>query len=82
MNKALGAYQKGQANDRRMRDLVKAGQRDQAVAARGTAAADFAQYDRSLQDLAGIHQKAFDEAVRAATAGRAAGTPSCPSLTS
>ncbi|WP_309237343.1 hypothetical protein [Actinomadura sp. BRA 177] len=64
MNKALGAYQKGQANDRRMRDLVKAGQRDQAVAARGTAAADFAQYDRSLQDLAGIHQKAFDEAVK------------------
>ncbi|MFA1539449.1 hypothetical protein [Actinomadura monticuli] len=63
MDRTLSAYQKVQANDRRMRDLVKAGQRDQAVAARGTAAADFTAYDRSLQDLAGMHQKAFDEAV-------------------
>ncbi|MFE9100447.1 hypothetical protein [Actinomadura geliboluensis] len=64
MNKALGAYQKVQANDRRMRDLVKADQRDQAVAARGTAAADYTQYDRALQQLSGIHQDAFDEAVK------------------
>ncbi|SFN08917.1 MULTISPECIES: hypothetical protein [Actinomadura] len=64
MNKVLGDYQKVQANDRRMRDLVHGDQRDQAVAARTAAAADFAQYDRSLQGLIGIHQKAFDEAVK------------------
>ncbi|MER7544429.1 hypothetical protein ABTW95_15600 [Spirillospora sp. NPDC127506] len=63
MDQALSAYQKVQANDRRMRDLVKAGQRDRAVAARGAAAADFTRYDRFLQRLAQIHQKAFDEAV-------------------
>ncbi|TDC08456.1 hypothetical protein [Actinomadura bangladeshensis] len=69
MNEALAAYQKVQANDRRMRDLVKGGQRDEAVAARGAAAADFTRYDRSLQDLARIHQKAFDEAVDDGDAG-------------
>ncbi|CNE12512.1 Uncharacterised protein [Mycobacterium tuberculosis] len=69
MHEALAAYQKVQANDRRMRDLVKGGQRDEAVAARSAAAADFTRYDRSLQDLARIHQKAFDEAVEDGDAG-------------
>ncbi|MFG2086567.1 MULTISPECIES: hypothetical protein [unclassified Spirillospora] len=64
LNKVLRDYQKVQANDRRMRDLVHNGQDAQAVAARSTAAADFAEYDRSLQELIGIHQKAFDEAVK------------------
>ncbi|WP_433230843.1 hypothetical protein [Actinomadura formosensis] len=64
MNGVLRDYRKVQANDRRMRDLVKGGQRDQAVAARGAAGADFTRYDRSLQALIGIHRKAFDDAVR------------------
>ncbi|MES9541012.1 MULTISPECIES: hypothetical protein [unclassified Actinomadura] len=64
MNKVLADYQKVQANDRRMRDLADGGQRDQAVAARGAAAADFTRYDRSLQALVAIHQRAFDEAVK------------------
>lgn len=64
MNGVLRDYQKVQANDRRMRDLVKGGQRDQAVAARGAAGADFTRYDRSLRALIDIHQKAFDDAVR------------------
>ena len=63
LDKVLGAYQKVQANDRRMRDLVHAGQRAQAVGARGRAAADFTAYDRSLQELIGVHQKEFDAAV-------------------
>ncbi|MFA1549441.1 hypothetical protein [Actinomadura chokoriensis] len=63
MNKTLSAYQKVQANDRQMRDRVRVGQRDEAVAARGTASADFAAYDRSLQELVNVHQKAFNEAV-------------------
>ncbi|MGI5203317.1 hypothetical protein ACQEU6_17285 [Spirillospora sp. CA-108201] len=63
MNRVLRDYQKVQANDRGMRDLVDRGRRDEAVAARGAAAADFTRYDRSLQDLVAIHQKAFDEAV-------------------
>ncbi|TDD69364.1 hypothetical protein E1293_36010 [Actinomadura darangshiensis] len=64
MDKVLAGYQKVQANDRRMRDLVNGDRRDQAVAARGAAAADFTEYDRSLQGLSGIHGKAFDEAVK------------------
>src|SRR5690606_40238111 len=49
LNKALSDYQKVQANDRRMRDLVQAGKRAQAIAAHRRAAEDFAEYDRSLQ---------------------------------
>ncbi|GGT49822.1 hypothetical protein [Actinomadura citrea] len=64
MNRVLADYQKVQANDRRMRDLVDRDRRDEAVAARGAAAADFTRYDRSLQALVAIHQKAFDEAVK------------------
>ncbi|WP_233525990.1 hypothetical protein [Actinomadura spongiicola] len=64
LNKVLKDYQKVQANDRQMRNLVHSGKRAEAVAARGTSAADFTEYDRSLQVLAGIHQKAFDEAVK------------------
>ncbi|WP_433477906.1 hypothetical protein ACQPZP_13210 [Spirillospora sp. CA-142024] len=63
MRRVLADYQKVQANDRRMRDLVNGDKRDQAVAARGAAAADFARYDRSLQDLVRIHRTAFDKAV-------------------
>jgi hypothetical protein len=64
LNKALGDYQKVQANDRQMRDLVHAGKRAEAIAARGAATEDFAVYDRSLQSLIGLHQKEFDEAVK------------------
>ncbi|TDC59434.1 hypothetical protein E1200_32095 [Actinomadura sp. GC306] len=64
LNKALGDYQKVQANDRQMRDLVHAGKRAEAISARRTAADDFAVYDRSLQNLIGLHQKEFDEAVQ------------------
>ncbi|WP_243711413.1 hypothetical protein [Actinomadura sp. KC216] len=64
LNTVLKNYQKVQANDRQMRTLVHGGKRDQAIAARGASAADFAEYDRSLQSLAQIHQKAFDEAVK------------------
>ncbi|XRQ03613.1 hypothetical protein ACN3XK_44440 [Actinomadura welshii] len=64
LNKALSDYQKVQANDRRMRDLVHSGKRTEAIAARGAATGDFAEYDRSLQGLIGLHQKVFDEAVR------------------
>ncbi|TDC78042.1 hypothetical protein E1285_37985 [Actinomadura sp. 7K507] len=63
LSKVLSAYQKVQANDRRMRDHVHGGQRAQAVAARGAAAADFTAYDRSLQELIKLHQMEFDEAV-------------------
>ncbi|MEV3922115.1 hypothetical protein [Actinomadura coerulea] len=63
MNRVLADYRKVQANDRRMRDLVDRGQRGEAVAARGAAAADFTRYDRSLQELVALHRKAFDEAV-------------------
>ncbi|WUH96877.1 hypothetical protein OHR68_25365 [Spirillospora sp. NBC_00431] len=63
LNKVIKDYQKVQSNDRQMRTLVHGGKRDAAVAARGASAADFTEYDRSLQNLAKIHQTAFDEAV-------------------
>ncbi|GAA4228923.1 hypothetical protein GCM10022254_20180 [Actinomadura meridiana] len=63
LSNVLKNYQKVQANDSQMRALVHGGKRDQAVAARGATAADFARYDQSLQELARVHQKAFDEAV-------------------
>lgn len=69
LNKALSDYQKVQANDRRMRDLVQAGERAQAIAAHRRAAEDFAEYDRSLQALIGLPQKEFDEAVQNGGAG-------------
>jgi hypothetical protein len=65
----LTTYKAYQADDRRIRDLVAAGRRDEAVRARlGTAAGassgDFATYDRALVKLIGIHRAAFDDAVR------------------
>ncbi|TYC11748.1 hypothetical protein [Actinomadura syzygii] len=64
LGKALKDYQKVQANDSQMRVLVHGGQREQAVAGRSASAADFTEYDRSLQALARVHQTAFDEAVK------------------
>ncbi|POM24498.1 hypothetical protein BTM25_31270 [Actinomadura rubteroloni] len=65
----LTTYKAYQADDRRIRDLVAAGRRDEAVRARldaaaGSSSGDFATYDRALVKLIGIHRTAFDDAVR------------------
>ncbi|MFI0354039.1 hypothetical protein [Actinomadura sp. 9N407] len=67
---ALQRYSAFQQSDSRVRALVRAGQRDRAIAARlggGTSGfssdRDFTAYDASMQQLFAIHRKAFDQAV-------------------
>ncbi|WP_030164243.1 hypothetical protein [Spirillospora albida] len=63
LRRVLEEYKGFQRSDRAMRDLVYGGQRGRAVGARA-GAAEFAQFDRSLQELIGTHRTAFDTAVR------------------
>ncbi|WP_019634864.1 hypothetical protein [Actinomadura atramentaria] len=67
--KVIAAYRTFQADDHRIRGLVEAGRRDEAIRARlgrtaGSSAADFAAYDGSLVKLVQIHRDVFDDAVR------------------
>ncbi|MFB4299934.1 hypothetical protein [Actinomadura sp. NTSP31] len=64
LGRVLADYQKVQLNDDRMRKLADGGQREQAIAARGAATADFARYDKDMQALIGIHHTAFGEAIK------------------
>ncbi|TDD59930.1 hypothetical protein E1298_46370 [Actinomadura rubrisoli] len=61
--KVLDEFKRFQQNDRQMRNLVNGGQRDQAVAGRDTAAADYVRYDGALQRLIGTHWTSFNKAV-------------------
>ncbi|MBW8485996.1 hypothetical protein K1Y72_26715 [Actinomadura sp. PM05-2] len=76
MRQVLADYRRYQADDRAIRRLVGAGQREQAIRTRlgqgdGAAARDFTAYDASIVKLARIHRAAFDDAVRAGDDGTA-----------
>ncbi|GLZ11250.1 hypothetical protein Acsp04_14850 [Actinomadura sp. NBRC 104425] len=72
--KVLDDFRTFQLADRRIRDLAAAGRTDEAVRARLGTGPDtgirlFAQYDASLNALAGLHRRDFDDAVRAGDEG-------------
>ncbi|WP_328589205.1 hypothetical protein, partial [Actinomadura logoneensis] len=65
LDDVLEGFRKFQQNDRRMRDLVAANDRAQAIALQtGQAATDYAAYDQSLVRLAAVHQATFDRAMK------------------
>ena len=63
---ALARYQQFQADDRRIRQLAKAGQDRQAVSLlTGPTADSFDQYDQAVVSLIGQHRATFDQTIRA-----------------
>ncbi|MFC4906307.1 hypothetical protein [Actinomadura gamaensis] len=65
LDDVLHGFQRFQQNDRQMRDLAARGRRDDAIALQtGQAATDYAAYDKSVVDLAAVHQATFDKAMK------------------